>query len=1091
MHNIPWIQKKSFGNSSASKPSRFTVSNQFKNTNYSRSRRWSWFNFGSFGSLWWRWSSKLLWLVWLAIGWPVLVLLWWFYIVILSDLPDIEDLEKINSFSQASTIVDRNNKDLYKIFEENRQYVSIDKISPTLQDAIVATEDQTFWDNAGVDFYGIAKAGIVCIFSSGQCRGASTITQQLIKNIYLSSERSYIRKLKEIVLALKLKSVLEKQVKQTDPTLKWAALQEAVKKKVLELYLNYIFLGNNSYGAESASNNYFATGAQHLDILESSILAGIPQAPGRYNVYTNRDVVMWYLSVSDPVTKEEIALDEAGIKELYLKASTILSEEDIKWSDANSVLDYLKKSLEFDHSYGSGSYTVQYKLGRKDEVLARMYDTKVITNEELKQAIIEWFTYEFKKAKIWLTAPHFVFWIKELLETPNNKYLWTFDPEILYKWWLTITTTMDLDIQQMAEKAIKDNIKWINGYGAANTSLIHLDSLKGDILAYVGSADFDNLDIKWQNDMVRAPVQPGSSIKPLWYALGFMKLPLTLDTQIFDINFTVGDYDPQNADGKFNWPMPLRKALAYSRNIPAVKMYFAVGQEAEFVKFAESMWVSSLKKDGNYGPSMAIGSAEMQMLELANMYAHLSAQGKPGIIDPILEIKAQDGTIIYKRTSEQQTQVIPSWVTYLLWKILSDPKNLPSDWVSRFTFPGISFAHKTGTSNIRTKEGKRMPKDGWLATYTPSKVTLFWAGNTTPKALNANAFWWWMNNATWKQFWWDLKKWWYLTDETVPETEVKKVTIAKNSGKLASESTPESYKISTLAYINTAPTQFDNGAKEIQVDSLCYGKVSDLTPPEDIIAWYISQITSFMPNNMDLDSILNYVWSSQNMADGSGAQSYTMFASEPTQICTERIWLTWDTVGSGDNVTWSKWRDTWIGWKLTIVKPANNGSVSNNFALRYTASIKAPASVEIIVNGNSAWTYQYSTNNINDTKTINIPGAQVGTTHTIIVKITDALWAVTQKSIDVKIQGTDNRPPYILRPNTEVVNNGWSYSVTLVFSDLDSSVKWWVITQWWKQIATFEWSVANFSTTTTDPVWFSISDYYDNIGEWTVEISQY
>jgi membrane carboxypeptidase/penicillin-binding protein PbpC len=119
--------------------------------------------------------------------------------------------------------------------------------------------------------------------------------------------------------------------------------------------------------------------------------------------------------------------------------------------------------------------------------------------------------------------------------------------------------------------------------------LIHLDSIKGDVLAYVGSADFDNLTIKGQNDMVRAPVQPGSSIKPLWYALGFMKLPLTLDTQIFDINFAIGDYDPQNADGKFNGSMPLRKALAYSRNIPAVKMYFAVGEENEFVKFAESM----------------------------------------------------------------------------------------------------------------------------------------------------------------------------------------------------------------------------------------------------------------------------------------------------------------------------------------------------------------------------------------------------------------------------------------------------------------------------------------------------------------------
>jgi penicillin-binding protein 1A len=1089
MRNIPWIQKKTFGSNNI-KPSRFTTSNQFKNTNYSRRRR-SWFNFGSFSGLSWWWSSKLLWLVSIFIGWPILIALWWFYIVILSDLPNIEDLEKINSFSQASTVADRNGKDLYKIFEENRQYVTIDKISPTLQDAIVATEDQTFWDNAGVDFYGIAKAGIWCLFSSSQCRGASTITQQLIKNIYLSNERSIVRKLKEIVLALKLKSVLEKQVKQTDPTLKWSALQESVKKKVLELYLNYIFLGNNSYGAESASTNYFATGAQYLNILESAILAGIPQAPGRYNVYSNRDDVMWYLSVTDALTKEEIEIDNAWEKELYLKASTILSEEEIEGSDANSVLDYLKKALEFEYSYGSGSYTVQYKLWRKDEVLARMFDTKVITSEELKKAVIEWFNYEFKKSKIWLTAPHFVFWVKELLETPGNKYLWTFDPEILYKWGLTITTSLDLDIQQMAEKAVKDNIRWINGYGAANTSLIHLDSIKGDILAYVGSADFDNLTIKGQNDMVRAPVQPWSSIKPLWYALGFMKLPLTLDTQIYDINFKVADYDPQNADGKFNWPMPLRKALAYSRNIPAVKMYFAVGQENEFVKFAESMWVTSLKKDGNYGPSMAIGSAEMQMLELANMYAHLSAQGKPGVIDPILEIKAQDGTIIYKRTIEQQTQVIPSWVAYLLWKILSDPKNLPSDWVSRFTFPGISFAHKTGTSNIRTKDDKRMPKDGWLATYTPSKVTLFWAGNTTPKALNANAFWWWMNNATWKQFWWDLKKWGYLTDETVAETEVKKVTIAKNSGKLASQSTPKSYQINTLAYINTAPTQYDNGAREIQIDSLCYGKVSDLTPPEDIIPWYISQISSFMPNNMDLQNILNYAGSRQSTTDGSGAQSYSLFASEPTQICTERTWLSGDVLGSGDSLTGAKWWDQWIAGKLTIVKPANNASVSNNFALRYTASVKAPASALIIVNGNSGGNYEYTTDTINDTKTINIPWAKPGTTHSVILRITDALWTVTERAISVKIEWTDNRPPYILRPNTQVINNAWSYAVTLVFSDLDSSVKWWVVTQWGTQVASFEWSVASFSTTSTDPVWFSVSDFYDNIGEWSVEISQY
>jgi penicillin-binding protein 1A len=679
MRNIPWIQKKSFGSSSSSRRS-------FSSPYQSRRSRTSWFSFANFTSSK-RWSSWLLKVLWILILLPFVGAFWRFYIAILNDLPDLNDAEKINSLNQASVITDKNGKELYKIFDENRQYVSIDKISPILQDAIVATEDQTFWANAWVDFYGIAKAWIGCVISNSQCRGASTITQQLIKNVYLTNERSVERKLKEVVLALRLKSVLEKEAKKTDPSLNGDDLQESVKKQVLELYLNYIFLWNNSYGVEAASNNYFATSAQYLDILESSILAGIPQAPGRYNVYTNRDEVMWYLSVVDPITEEEISLDEAGKKELYLKASTILNEEDINWSDANAALEFLRNGLKFDYTYGSGAYQVSYKLGRKDEVLSRMYDTKFITNDELKQAVIEWFTYEFKKAKIWLTAPHFVFWVKELLETPENKYLGTFDKDILYKWWLTITTTLDLDIQQMAEKAVKDNIKSINSYGAANTSMIHLDSIKWDILAYVWSADFNNLDIKGQNDMVRAPIQPWSSIKPLFYALGFMKLPITLDTQIFDIRFKVWDYDPQNADWTFEWPMPLRKALAYSRNIPAVKMYFAAWQQEEFITFAEKMWVKSLKREWNYGPSMAIGSAEMQMLELANMYAHLSAQGKPWVIDPITEIRAKDGTIIYKKNTEQQTQVIPSWVTYLIWKILSDPANLPSSWVSKFTFP--------------------------------------------------------------------------------------------------------------------------------------------------------------------------------------------------------------------------------------------------------------------------------------------------------------------------------------------------------------------------------------------------------------------
>lgn len=148
-------------------------------------------------------------------------------------------------------------------------------------------------------------------------------------------------------------------------------------------------------------------------------------------------------------------------------------------------------------------------------------------------------------------------------------------------------------------------------------------------MAYIGSADYYNEAIDGNVDVVQRKRQPGSSIKPMWYALGFMKTPLTLDTNIFDIRFKIGDYDPENVDGSFMGPMPLRKALAYSRNIPAIKMYFAAGEQDAFVDFAQEMGVTSFDKKNDYGPPMAIGSAEMKMFELAKMYANLSATGKP------------------------------------------------------------------------------------------------------------------------------------------------------------------------------------------------------------------------------------------------------------------------------------------------------------------------------------------------------------------------------------------------------------------------------------------------------------------------------
>jgi membrane peptidoglycan carboxypeptidase len=129
-----------------------------------------------------------------------------------------------------------------------------------------------------------------------------------------------------------------------------------------------------------------------------------------------------------------------------------------------------------------------------------------------------------------------------------------------------------------------------------------------------------------------------------------------------------------------------------------------------------------------YGYTLALGAAEVTMLDLANAYAHLSTT-QPAVINPILEIRSRDGSLIYQKTPVQQPEVIKPGIAYLIWKILSDPANRLPGWVTKFNINGLTMALKTGTSNMKTDKGNNLPRDGWLATYNPSKVAVFWAGN--------------------------------------------------------------------------------------------------------------------------------------------------------------------------------------------------------------------------------------------------------------------------------------------------------------------------------------------------------------------------
>lgn len=502
-----------------------------------------------------------------------------------------------------------------------------------------------------------------------------------------------------------------------------------------------------------------------------------------------------------------------------------------------------------------------------------MYEDWKITEEQAKGAFIESLTKTFEKSAFAIKAPHFVFWIKELLEKDYGS-------GSTKKWGIIVKTTLDYNIQQLAEAGIKSNSTSLFEYGASNSSLLYSDSTNGDILAYVGSLDYFNKDIQGQNDMVKNPRQSWSSIKPLIYALGFEKLPLTLDTPIYDIPFKIGSDAPNNADGQFNGSLPLQKALGYSRNIPAVKMFFAVGGETVVKPFLQKLGLSGIKNEIEYWYPLALGAGEVSMLELAGAYNHLSTP-TPALLNPILEIRANDGTIIYQKTVQTQENIIKPGVISLMWQILSNPANRIWAWTTKFNVRGLTYALKTGTSNVKTDKGNR-PRDGWLAAYTPSKVLLMWAGNADARPLNSKAYGGSIHADITKKFLADLLAQGHLTNEEMPNRETTTVNISTVSGKLAGENTPTNLILKTLGRNGSLPKETEAPITEIEIDTACFGKVSPLTPAEQIKKGYLIAPSTFMPNKMDLDDIKNYL---QERVQTWAIEGPLFFTSEPSDFC--------------------------------------------------------------------------------------------------------------------------------------------------------------------------------------------------------------
>jgi len=587
------------------------------------------------------------------------------YNVIAARLPSVEDLRDQASQFETTHIMDRNGNLLYEIIDPNagrRTYTKLEDISPYLVAATIATEDKEFYNHPGFDLVAIIRAFWQNLSSGETVSGASTIPQQLAKLLLLApeerTEQSYYRKIREAILAAEIN-------------------RKYGKDEILELYLNEINYGNLAYGIEAAAESYFGKTAAELTLGEAAFLAGLPQSPAVYDIFTNRD--------------ETLKRQETVLVLMYY-----LSQE------KNCI--YISNSL--------------------DRVCVDA-SSAALAAQEIEQ-------YEFRQPFFDMRYPHWVTYVRQQLEAQ-------YDPQTIYRSGFTVYTTLDPGLQNIAQELVTSQVALLADRQVTNGALVAIRPNTGEILAMVGSADFNNEAISGQVNMATSPTrQPGSSIKPITYVAAFEK-GWTASTLIWDVPAKLppsGDpndpnplYEPVNYDGKFHGPVTARVALSNSFNIPAVRTLEFVGiyddpntpEKDGMITMAERLGITSLTRP-DYGLSLTLGGGEVSLLEMTGVYSVFANGGQRVPSVSILKIVDYRGNVVYEYQPEEAQQVIRPEHAFLITSILSD--NDARAWMfGRNSVLALPFpaAAKTGTTNDY--------RDNWTLGYTADVAVGVWIGN--------------------------------------------------------------------------------------------------------------------------------------------------------------------------------------------------------------------------------------------------------------------------------------------------------------------------------------------------------------------------
>lgn len=522
--------------------------------------------------------------------------------------------------------------------------------------------------------------------------------------------------------------------------------------------------------------------------------------------------------------------------------------KDLTLSEA-ATLAALPQRPSYYSPYGSH---VKELFSRRDYILDRMATLKFISDDDAKKAKEEQIAFAPRKENI--LAPHFVMYVKELLEEEYGQ-------KTVEAGGLKVTTTLDLDKQAVAEKVLTENAKKnFARYGASNGALVALDPKNGQILAMVGSIDYFDSKNDGNVNVTIANRQPGSSIKPIAYATAFKKKYNPAFT-LFDVPTDFGNYTPDNYDGKFRGPVTARYALANSLNIPAVKT-LQLANIDEFLKTAHDMGITTLNERERYGLSLVLGGGEVKPLDMATAFGVFANEGTYAKTTPILKIEDSRGNILEEYKPESKKVLEPE-IAYEISSILSDNEARTPIFGSRSAlyFDDRPVAVKTGT----TQEYR----DAWTVGYTPSLAVAVWVGNNDNTPMGGHAAGAMAAAPTFHQFVVEALKDQPIEEFHRPDT-IKEVTVDAFSNKLPTENSPQT--ITDIFAPWQEPKEYDDIHVKAKLNKLNGKIATDLTPSELIEEKIYTNLHSELPDKPNWENPV-LAWAKDNGLDISSPPS--------------------------------------------------------------------------------------------------------------------------------------------------------------------------------------------------------------------------